>query len=120
MFSDQSDEPEEPHNTAAVLSAQQVYHIAVLCEFLSGEELGDIGYFIEHQGATLSRNEILRDVWGYQAGTYTRTADVHVASLRQKLEKVPKKPEMILTIPGIGYRFQMEPLGRANPGLVDG
>ena len=74
--------------------------------YLSSREFQLLCYFIEHPGATLSRDEILRDVWGYEAGTFTRTVDVHVASLRQKLEKAPKRPEIILTIPGVGYKFQ--------------
>jgi DNA-binding response OmpR family regulator len=44
-------------------------------------------------------------VWGYEAGRFTRTVDVHVAELRRKLEKDPKRPELILTVPGIGYQF---------------
>ena len=74
--------------------------------YLSAREFQLLRYFTEHKGITLSRDEILREVWGYEAGTFTRTVDVHVASLRQKLEKAPKKPEMILTVPGIGYKFQ--------------
>jgi len=74
--------------------------------YLSAREFQLLRYFTEHKGITLSREEILREVWGYEAGTFTRTVDVHVASLRQKLEKAPKKPEMILTVPGIGYKFQ--------------
>jgi two-component system alkaline phosphatase synthesis response regulator PhoP len=62
-------------------------------------------YFIEHRGATLSRDQILQDVWGYDAATLTRTVDMHVASLRQKLEKDPKRPVLILTVTGLGYRF---------------
>jgi two-component system alkaline phosphatase synthesis response regulator PhoP len=74
--------------------------------YLSAREFQLLRYFIEHAGITISRDEILREVWGYEAGTFTRTVDVHVASLRQKLEKSPKRPEMILTAPGIGYKFQ--------------
>jgi two-component system, OmpR family, alkaline phosphatase synthesis response regulator PhoP len=74
--------------------------------YLSAREFQLLRYFTEHKGITLSRDEILREVWGYEVGTFTRTVDVHVAGLRQKLEKAPKKPEMILTVPGIGYKFQ--------------
>ena len=74
--------------------------------YLSAREFQLLRYFTEHNGITLSRDEILREVWGYEVGTFTRTVDVHVAGLRQKLEKAPKKPEMILTVPGIGYKFQ--------------
>jgi two-component system alkaline phosphatase synthesis response regulator PhoP len=74
--------------------------------YLSAREFQLLRYLVEHAGTTVSRDEILREVWGYEVGTFTRTVDVHVASLRQKLEKVPKRPEMILTVPGLGYKFQ--------------
>ena len=72
---------------------------------LSAKEFHLLLYFIEHRGATLSRDQILQDVWGYDAATLTRTVDMHVASLRQKLEKEPKRPVLILTVTGLGYRF---------------
>jgi two-component system alkaline phosphatase synthesis response regulator PhoP len=74
--------------------------------YLSAREFQLLRYFAEHPGATLSRSELLREVWGYEEGTFTRTVDVHVASLRQKLEKDPKKPQIIVTLPGAGYRFE--------------
>jgi two-component system alkaline phosphatase synthesis response regulator PhoP len=74
--------------------------------YLSAREFQLLRYFIEHRGATLSRDEILREVWGYEVMAFTRTVDVHVASLRQKLEKAPKMPEMIITVPGFGYKFR--------------
>jgi two-component system alkaline phosphatase synthesis response regulator PhoP len=74
--------------------------------YLTAREFELLRYFVDHPGTTLSRDELLREVWGHETGTFTRTVDVHVASLRQKLENVPKKPEMILTIPGMGYKFQ--------------
>jgi two-component system alkaline phosphatase synthesis response regulator PhoP len=74
--------------------------------YLSAREFQLLRYFIEHAGVTLSRDEILREVWGYDAGTFTRTVDVHVASLRQKLEENPKRPQMIVTVPGLGYKFE--------------
>jgi DNA-binding response OmpR family regulator len=73
--------------------------------YLTAREFELLRYFVEHPGTTLSRDELLREVWGHETGTFTRTVDVHVASLRQKLENVPKKPEMIVTIPGLGYKF---------------
>jgi DNA-binding response OmpR family regulator len=62
-------------------------------------------HFVEHQGATLSRDTLLKQVWGYSAEAFTRTVDVHVASPRQRLEKDPKHPNLIVTIPGLGYKF---------------
>lgn len=74
---------------------------------LTAREFHLLRYFAEHPGIDLSRDELLEQVWGHMAGTLTRTVDMHVASLRQKLEPSPKKPEMIITVPGIGYRFQI-------------
>ena len=73
---------------------------------LSAREFQLLRHFMENPGATLSRGELLREVWGYEDGTFTRTVDVHIASLRQKLEKDPKRPELILTVPGMGYKFK--------------
>jgi two-component system alkaline phosphatase synthesis response regulator PhoP len=72
---------------------------------LSGKELRLLRYLVEHQGATLSRDELLREVWGYTAMPLTRTVDVHVAWLRRKLEPNPRHPRFILTVHGLGYKF---------------
>lgn len=72
---------------------------------LSAREFQLLRYFVENRGATLSRDRILTDVWGYSSETFTRTVDVHVASLRHKIERDPKQPEFILTVPGLGYKF---------------
>ena len=72
---------------------------------LSAREFQLLRYFIEHRGATLSRKELLKEVWEYRATTSTRTVDVHVAGLRQKLESNPERPRLILTILGLGYKF---------------
>ena len=74
---------------------------------LSAREFQLLRYFIEHRGATISRDEILKEVWGYSAETFTRTVDVHVASLRQKLEDDPKQPAIILTVTRLGYKFAL-------------
>ena len=72
---------------------------------VSAKEFQLLRYFFEHPGATLSRDELLREVWGYGGNPTTRTVDVHVAWLRQKLEKDPKNPQLILTVVGMGYKF---------------
>ncbi len=72
---------------------------------LSAKEFQLLRYFIEHREATLSRDELLNEVWGYDAMPTTRTVDVHVAWLRQKLEPNPRHPIYILTIHGMGYKF---------------
>jgi two-component system, OmpR family, alkaline phosphatase synthesis response regulator PhoP len=72
---------------------------------LSAREFKLLRHFIEHRGATLSRDELLAQVWGYDETPLTRTVDVHVAGLRQKIESNPKSPEFILTLHGLGYKF---------------
>ena len=72
---------------------------------LSAKEFQLLKYFIEHRGATISRDELLQEVWGYSAMPSTRTVDVHVAWLRQKLETNPRVPQFILTVHGLGYKF---------------
>jgi len=72
---------------------------------LAAKEFQLLRYFIEHRGATLSRDELLHEVWGYNATPSTRTVDVHVAWLRQKLEPNPRVPQYILTVHGMGYKF---------------
>lgn len=72
---------------------------------LSAREFQLLRYMIEHRGATISREELLSEVWGYQAVPSTRTVDVHMAWLRQKLEDNPKLPQFILTVRGLGYKF---------------
>jgi len=72
---------------------------------LSAREFQLLRYFVEHRGVTLSRDLLLKEVWSYSAEAFTRTVDVHVASLRQKIEENPKRPSLILTVPGLGYKF---------------
>jgi two-component system, OmpR family, alkaline phosphatase synthesis response regulator PhoP len=72
---------------------------------LSAREFQLLRYFVEHPNTTLSRDVLLKEVWLYSADAFTRTVDVHIASLRQKLEKDPKHPSLIVTVPGLGYKF---------------
>jgi len=72
---------------------------------LSAKEFQLLRYFIEHRGAVVSREELLDQVWGYHAATSTRTVDVHVAWLRQKLESDVRNPRLIVTLKGLGYKF---------------
>jgi two-component system alkaline phosphatase synthesis response regulator PhoP len=62
-------------------------------------------YLIANRGFTLSRDRLLDEVWGYDSTVTTRTVDVHVASLRQKIEPDPRHPQYVLTIHGMGYKF---------------
>jgi two-component system alkaline phosphatase synthesis response regulator PhoP len=72
---------------------------------MSAKEFQLLRYFVEHPNVTLSREELLREVWGYGNRPSTRTVDVHVAWLRQKLEPDLKNPQFILTVVGFGYKF---------------
>ena len=72
---------------------------------LSAREFKLLRYFIEHRGAALSRDELLNEVWGYNAMPSTRTVDVHVAWLRQKVDDNARHPQFILTVHGLGYKF---------------
>jgi two-component system, OmpR family, alkaline phosphatase synthesis response regulator PhoP len=74
--------------------------------YLSAREFQLLKYFIERAEATISRSELLQSIWGYNEKTLTRTVDMHVSSLREKLEQNPKCPELIVTISGVGYKFK--------------
>jgi DNA-binding response OmpR family regulator len=80
-------------------------HVAGRAVELSAKELQLLRYFLEHRGATLSRQELLDAVWGWNVTSSTRTVDVHVAGLRRKLERDPRAPRYILTLHGLGYKF---------------
>ena len=62
-------------------------------------------YLIENKGRTVSRKQLLRDVWGIKQEIITRTIDRHMASIRKKVEEDPSNPRYIETVYGIGYRF---------------
>ena len=72
---------------------------------LSAMEFRLLQFFIENRGTVHSRDELLDAVWGYDAMPTTRTVDVHVAWLRQKLEENPRHPQYIHTVHGMGYKF---------------
>jgi two-component system alkaline phosphatase synthesis response regulator PhoP len=72
---------------------------------VSAKEFQLLRYLIRQRGATLSRDELLNEVWGYDAMPTTRTVDVHVAWLRRKIEPNPRRPQYILTVHGLGYKF---------------
>ncbi len=64
-------------------------------------------YFLDHPDRTISRGELLKEVWSYRFIPSTRTVDVHIGALRQKLETDPKEPDLFLTVQGEGYRMAM-------------
>lgn len=72
---------------------------------LSAKEFQLLRYLAEHRGTTVSRETLLSQVWGYGGVTSSRTVDVHIAWLRQKLEDDPRQPQWILTVHGLGYKL---------------
>ncbi|MBV9258751.1 MAG: response regulator transcription factor [Ktedonobacteraceae bacterium] len=64
--------------------------------------------FLMHRGKILTRQMLLTDVWGENSSGRSHSLHVYVAQLRQKIEPLPDRPRFILTIPGVGYRFNDE------------
>lgn len=72
---------------------------------MSMREYELLKYLVEHRGRVVSRDELLREVWGYEPSVASRTVDTHVGWLRQKLEADAAEPQWIVTVRGVGYRF---------------
>jgi two-component system alkaline phosphatase synthesis response regulator PhoP len=72
---------------------------------LASREYQLLRHFIANRGAAISRDKLLNEVWGYEAMPVTRTVDVHVGLLRQKLEPNPRYPQFFITVHGLGYKF---------------
>ena len=72
---------------------------------ITAHEFRLLHYLVNRPGRCVSRGELLKTVWGYAKSSTTRTVDMHIANLRKKLESNPKFPELILTIPKVGYMF---------------
>jgi two-component system, OmpR family, alkaline phosphatase synthesis response regulator PhoP len=72
---------------------------------LTAREFQLLRHLVENQGVVQSRGVLLKAVWNYDAGLSTRTLDVHIAWLRQKLEAEPSRPKHIVTVRGLGYKF---------------
>ena len=73
---------------------------------LSPKEFSLLAELMRHEGAVLSRDLLLTRVWGYDYMGDSRTVDVHVRWLREKIEVNPSQPQLIQTVRGIGYRFE--------------
>jgi DNA-binding response OmpR family regulator len=72
---------------------------------LSPREFKILRYLIEHRGEVVSRDQLLDVVWGYENFPLTRTVDMHIAKLRQKIEDCPNDPRYIVTLHRVGYKF---------------
>jgi len=69
------------------------------------QEFKILKFFAANQERVVTREELLNEVWGYQAYPTTRTVDNHILRLRQKMEKNPASPVHFRTVHGVGYRF---------------
>jgi DNA-binding response OmpR family regulator len=63
-------------------------------------------YLLRHRGMVLTRDRLLEHVWGYDFAGDTRTVDVHIRWLREKVEEDPANPVLVQTVRGVGYRFK--------------
>ena len=73
---------------------------------LSNKEFDLLAELMRNRGAVLSRDLILTKVWGYDYFVDKRTVDVHIRWLREKIEENPSSPKRIITVRGLGYRFE--------------
>ncbi|MDO8672309.1 MAG: winged helix-turn-helix domain-containing protein, partial [Dehalococcoidia bacterium] len=72
---------------------------------LKPKEFDLLAFLVAHRGQVLTRDQLLQRVWGYDYAGDTRTVDVHVRGLREKIEAFPSEPRLIETVRGVGYRF---------------
>ena len=72
---------------------------------LTSRELRLLQYFIEHRGEVIGRDALLDAVWDYDSAPLTRTVDMHIAKLRKKIEDKGANPRYLVTVHGMGYKF---------------
>lgn len=75
---------------------------------LTAKEFDLLWFFMNHPGQVFTRDQVLDHVWGYDFFGDSSTVTVHVRRLREKIEERPTKPEYILTVWGVGYKFAMD------------
>jgi DNA-binding response OmpR family regulator len=73
---------------------------------LSHKEFDLLAALIKNTGTALGRERLLQEVWGYDFPGDTRTVDVHIRWLREKIEEDAAEPKHIVTVRGVGYRFE--------------
>lgn len=72
---------------------------------LTPREFKILKLFVENRGRVISRNELLDKIWGYTIFPTTRTVDNHIVRIRKQIEPCPSKPEYIISVRGVGYKF---------------
>ncbi len=87
----------DPRTRVVTRSGREVY--------LAPKEFDLLWELLRHDGAVVSRLQLIREVWGYPDSVLPRTVDTHIGELRKKLEQDPAKPEHILTVSKAGYRL---------------
>jgi DNA-binding response OmpR family regulator len=85
---------------------------------LTAREFDLLEHFVRHPGHVFRRADLLDRVWGYGHEGYEHTVNSHINRLRAKIEPNPSKPEMIVTVWGVGYKFSNEPPISAGPHAV--
>jgi len=86
------------------VSKRQVNLGALIIE-MNPKEFDLLAYLARNKGRVFSRDQLLETVWGYDFAGDTRTVDVHIRWLREKIEPEPSKPRRLKTVRGIGYKF---------------
>ncbi|MCS7038802.1 MAG: helix-turn-helix domain-containing protein, partial [Gemmataceae bacterium] len=66
-------------------------------------------YFMSHPNQVISKDDLFREVWGYEFEGSTNLVEVGVRRLREKIEVDPSQPQYIRTIRGVGYKYQYQP-----------
>jgi two-component system OmpR family response regulator len=87
------------------ITGHKVLHKGKLMK-LSPKEFDLLAFLMRHRGQVFNREQLVEKVWGYDYGGTARTVDVHMRSLRRKIEGNPVKPERLLTVHGFGYKFE--------------
>lgn len=77
---------------------------------LTSREFDLLKYFAKHPGRVFKRSELLDNVWGYGHEGYEHTVNSHINRLRSKIESDPNKPEIIITVWGVGYKLEEKAL----------
>lgn len=75
---------------------------------MTQKEFDLLTLFMENQGKTLDKDMLFNKIWGFDSFSEAQTLTVHIKWLRQKIEKDPKKPTKIVTVWGVGYRYEQE------------
>ncbi len=105
-------EPTEPDETSLVagdLTVDTESHQVVVGErqvSLTPKEFDLLVHLMRNRGRVVTRDMLLDRIWGYEFNGDTRTIDVHIRWLRSKIEERPDKPSRIVTVRGVGYRFE--------------